>query len=300
MILKSNYLNTDMMEFLEMKILGTKLKEIRKANGLSQAELAAGICTQATISLIEKKGQVPSTKILLSICQRLGVPMTMVIANETDEVHELLDKVQGLLFDGDFKQGEIVIQAISIHELVSADDYKRYYYYQGQLKLLADQKPDDALFFFNRAFNQYIISPTDVYGVLCTIGISRSYLLKNAPDRARLYVQQAVESLTGIELTVAVDLQLELTIYGSLAAIYHELHEEKTAAKYAHQAIDRAVGQKSLYLLDYLYLILGQAERVDNQQQALADLATAQTLATVRQHTGILEQVKNQLHSSIG
>jgi len=121
------------MEFLEMKILGTKLKEIRKANGLSQAELAAGICTQATISLIEKKGQVPSTKILLSICQRLGVPMTMVIANETDEVHELLDKVQGLLFDGDFKQGEIVIQAISIHELVSADDYKRYYYYQGQL-----------------------------------------------------------------------------------------------------------------------------------------------------------------------
>lgn len=281
-----------------MKILGTKLKEIRKSKGLSQAELAVGICTQATISLIEKKGQVPSTKILLSICQRLDVPMTMVIANETDEVHELLEKAQQLLFDGDFEQCDTVVQMMSVHDLVSTDDYKRYYYYQGQLKLLANQKPDDALFFFNRALNQYIVSPNDIYGVLCTIGISRSYLLKNAPDRARLYVQQAIDSLASIELSTAVPLQVELLIYSSLATVYHELREEFIAADYAHQAINRAVDQKSLYLLDYLYLILGQSEQIVNHQQALIDLTTAQTLAKLRRHSDILKQVEHQLHIS--
>lgn len=40
-----------------MRILGDKLKQIRKARGMSQAELAKGICTQATISLIEKKNR---------------------------------------------------------------------------------------------------------------------------------------------------------------------------------------------------------------------------------------------------
>lgn len=58
-----------------MRILGDKLKQIRKARGMSQAELAKGICTQATISLIEKKEQVPSTKILLEICKRLEITL---------------------------------------------------------------------------------------------------------------------------------------------------------------------------------------------------------------------------------
>jgi Helix-turn-helix. len=38
-----------------MKILGEKIRHYRKLRGISQSELADGICTQATVSLIEKK-----------------------------------------------------------------------------------------------------------------------------------------------------------------------------------------------------------------------------------------------------
>lgn len=278
-----------------MKILGTKLKEIRKAKGFSQAELADGICTQATISLIEKKGQVPSTKILLSICQRLGIEMTTVIVDEEDQVHNLLDKAQMLLFDADFSGSQLVIQEIPSQQLAQAEDFKRYYYYQGVLKLRLDHKPDDALFFFNRAFNQYIVSPADIYGILCIIGISRSYLMKGANDRAKLYVQEAVDGLAQIEVQAAADLQLELNIYSNLATIYHQLANDQVATKFAHQAIERAVAHNSLYLLDYLYLILGEAEQSTNQSQAIADLKTAQILANIRQHADILEEAENQI-----
>lgn len=37
----------------------------RKEKGFSQQELAAGICTQATLSRLENNGQVPTMKILI-------------------------------------------------------------------------------------------------------------------------------------------------------------------------------------------------------------------------------------------
>lgn len=41
--------------------------EARKAKGLSQTELAEGICTQATLSRFENNGRVPSLKILIQL-----------------------------------------------------------------------------------------------------------------------------------------------------------------------------------------------------------------------------------------
>ncbi|WP_181039363.1 helix-turn-helix domain-containing protein, partial [Enterococcus faecalis] len=49
--------------------------EKRKARGLSQSELAKGICTQVTVSRFEKNGQVPTLKILIQLCNRLELPL---------------------------------------------------------------------------------------------------------------------------------------------------------------------------------------------------------------------------------
>ena len=47
----------------------------RKQAGLSQSELAEGICTQTTLSRFENNGQVPSLKILIQLCNRLSLPI---------------------------------------------------------------------------------------------------------------------------------------------------------------------------------------------------------------------------------
>ncbi|MBR8644357.1 helix-turn-helix transcriptional regulator [[Brevibacterium] frigoritolerans] len=49
------------------------MKELRKQIGLSQEELATGICTQAQISKIEKGDVYPYASTLYLISQRLGV-----------------------------------------------------------------------------------------------------------------------------------------------------------------------------------------------------------------------------------
>lgn len=50
-----------------MKILGNKIKNARLTTGLSQKELAAGICNQSTISNLEKGISIPSLLTLMII-----------------------------------------------------------------------------------------------------------------------------------------------------------------------------------------------------------------------------------------
>jgi transcriptional regulator with XRE-family HTH domain len=58
------------MDFLA---IGEKIKELRKLLGLTQIDLANGICTQAQISKIEKGDVYPYASTLYQISQRLGV-----------------------------------------------------------------------------------------------------------------------------------------------------------------------------------------------------------------------------------
>ncbi|MBT2687181.1 helix-turn-helix domain-containing protein [Bacillus sp. ISL-47] len=58
---------------MDFSAIGGKIKELRKLLGLSQKDLAAGICTQAQISKIEKGDVYPYASTLYLISQRLGV-----------------------------------------------------------------------------------------------------------------------------------------------------------------------------------------------------------------------------------
>ena len=58
---------------MDFSAVGKKIKELRKNIGLSQEELAEGICTQAQISKIEKGIVFPYASTLYLISQKLGV-----------------------------------------------------------------------------------------------------------------------------------------------------------------------------------------------------------------------------------
>lgn len=55
--------------------IGEKIKKRRKEIHMTQAELAAGICTQAMISRIEKKKVKPSKELMERVAERLDVSM---------------------------------------------------------------------------------------------------------------------------------------------------------------------------------------------------------------------------------
>ncbi|MFS8189032.1 helix-turn-helix domain-containing protein [Rossellomorea marisflavi] len=58
---------------MKLAEIGKKINELRKEMTLTQGELAEGICTQASISLIEKGELDPNATILYQIAKKLGV-----------------------------------------------------------------------------------------------------------------------------------------------------------------------------------------------------------------------------------
>ena len=67
-----------------IKVDGALLKEYRKKKGLTQVQLAEGICEQATVSNIENKNMSPGINILSALCKKLNVEISDILV-ETEE-----------------------------------------------------------------------------------------------------------------------------------------------------------------------------------------------------------------------
>lgn len=75
------------MFHLRMFNFGQAIKDLRIKVGLSQKELASGICTQAQISKIEKNNDIPSALLLNQLATKLGVDMNYFF--EMQESHKV-------------------------------------------------------------------------------------------------------------------------------------------------------------------------------------------------------------------
>ncbi|KAA8324412.1 helix-turn-helix transcriptional regulator [Leuconostoc carnosum] len=74
---------------------GQVIRDARKKMHLSQVELAEGITTQATISLVENQDRVPNADVLLAILDRLNLDISQFVSGDflTQKAKELLARV---------------------------------------------------------------------------------------------------------------------------------------------------------------------------------------------------------------
>lgn len=111
------------------EILGQKVVEMRKLRHITQQDLCKGICSQGTISLIEKGKMLPGIDILIALSLRLNVPITYfveaVYLENTAIEMELLEKVEVLLRERTFEE----IYQIAKNELNSESKNNWYRYY---------------------------------------------------------------------------------------------------------------------------------------------------------------------------
>lgn len=72
-----------------MQSIGNKFKTKRKALGLSQKDLADGICEQSLISKIERTNYFPSSDVLYSLSQKLQVDIIYFFDESYETVSDL-------------------------------------------------------------------------------------------------------------------------------------------------------------------------------------------------------------------
>lgn len=135
-----------------MKSLGDAIKSGGLKRNMTQQELAEGICTQATISNIEKAGKLPAINLLLAIADRLDIEIDelyYLIGENTTKNGKIMKKVKLLCSQSRHHDADILLKEINEVELESVSEKKELYYYKGITSLIASNNFSDALFYFN-------------------------------------------------------------------------------------------------------------------------------------------------------
>lgn len=238
--------------------LGEKIKKIRLEKGLTQAELAEGICTQASISNLEKNASVPSLLILLEIGNRLNIEFSELSEYAVEQASPavtVFKKVQNLRSQFKLKEAYSLVQELDVNDLKTNHEKKQYYYYLGITSLLGYNKISDATYNFNLGLNLETETHLEFLDILITNGIGLAYFMESDHEKALTYFEKSLILLDGfLEQT---DSSIEngevLKVYFTSAKFYSEIGNYNKALNLCELSIALQKKLNMNYELDRLY-----------------------------------------------
>lgn len=271
-----------------MKLRGDIFKQIRRKRGLSQTALAEGICTQATISLMEKQNRIPKMNILTALCSRLDITTDEIIENDDVSMTAIFDQIGRLLAERQFEAAQDAMQKIKVKNLQNEFDKQRYYYLLGMLQV-QEQQFDEAIFNFELVLTQFSTTSANIYLAMTTIGMAMAYEKIGSQSRALRLVERAMRLIDEKKLTGG---QMQwIVVYEYIAGLYLTLGQPQAALNAAQRGIDICRQMRSMFLLDRYYLYAGKAQlALANQAVAKQDLEIAHSLALVNQHPELVKE----------
>lgn len=240
-----------------MKSLGEAIKYGRLKLNMTQQELAEGICTQATISNIEKAGKIPAINLLLAIADRLGIEIEefyYLIGENTTENGKIMKKVKLLCSQSRHQDAAILLKEINEVELESVSEKKEFYYYKGITSLIASNNFSDALFYFNISNDIHEEGYTSIYDVLALSGISIVYSMHEEDDKALVYTDRTLQLLDDFvaEGDEKKDTNDIVRIYFNSAKIYSKTKKYEKAVSLSSMGISLQQLNDSMNGLEHL------------------------------------------------
>lgn len=232
-----------------MKVSGEKIKIARKAKRLSQAELAKGICTQATISNIENKNVCDSLDIFSSVCLRLDLQVEDCIENSSEhKLESMLNKVETLCNLVKPEEAYSILNSYTSN--ITTSNYvleTKYFYYKGVTSLLGKNNSSEALFYLHRGSE--IDREINVYNILSVNTIGILYELQNDLRKAKVYYDKSLEMLGNFTLEIPTQV---CKIYFNSAKFYSLIKEYKISFELCIKGIELNKKYNTNYVLDML------------------------------------------------
>ena len=276
-----------------MKLRGDVLKKIRRKRGLSQTALAEGICTQATISLMEKKNRLPKMNILTAICERLNIPTERIVENSGSGINDQFNTIVNDLVAGKFEIATEALNKIPVKKLESDFDKQRYYYLLGMVQVNSN-KIDEAIFSFELVLTQFATTSANIYLAMTTAGMALAYCKRNDPERAARLTDRAVRLIDNKKLIGS--LHQWASIYCQLGELYSNLGNYKDSKDIVERGIELCREHDSLFILDELYLIRGKEElALGDDQQAKETLEIARSISVARRESFVKDEIAAEL-----
>ncbi|ALV22212.1 helix-turn-helix domain-containing protein [Carnobacterium antarcticum] len=213
--------------------------EARKATGFSQVELAEGICTQATLSRFENNGQVPNLKILIKLCNRLGLPLADLfprVGIRYTETIETMNKAEFFLVTSEYEQAAALLNTIAVNTIADSILSLRYFYLKGFIMIFQNCAITDILFNFDKILLAEDTDDSEIFRLLAYTGTGMVYFREADQEKAEFYFNKVLEQIYSYETTELADTWRVLNIVFQCSVFYAEVHEleaSNTLLKYA-------------------------------------------------------------------
>ncbi|ARJ39338.1 hypothetical protein SporoP8_10915 [Sporosarcina ureae] len=244
--------------------LGEEILRLRKFKKMTQTKLSEGICSQPTISMIEKGTIIPGVDILTSIAQKLNVPVTnltnLVLTDNLDRKHEIITDLEGFTIEQRFDE----VYAITSLELKNDIDDKWFeaflkwqhllscYYLKKlsiedtirKVKVLLTTVPDSLL---NKDFLFSKINNT----------IAFLYATKKDYSAALFYYNKIDLDLINGSPRLDRNNYLLRVLYNKTKTLY-DMGELDLAVNHAEQGIAKSIEHESMSVIGNFYYYMGQ------------------------------------------
>lgn len=278
-----------------MIILGGKVKKIRKGLGLTQKELSKNICTQVTISKIENHNQVPSIKILTSICDRLNISVHDVCKTDpnSNSTYELFKQVDYLSSQFEHQKAYKLLTTNIRKKNLSTTDLKQYYYYKGMTLLSGFNNIKEALHNFNLALLTGRSNSVSLLDILITNAIGIAYFSSAEIDIGKEYIDRSIKDLNQLTYVTPDNTNKFLNLFYNSAKFYSELKDYTTAINLCEKGIEFLNEREFNYLLDVLLYEQGY-NLYKNKQKKEAETYyfMASGMALVKKNKVLLEVIR--------
>ncbi|QBP18760.1 helix-turn-helix domain-containing protein [Acetilactobacillus jinshanensis] len=236
-----------------MKVSGKIIKHHRINSGLSQYQLADGICAQATISLIENRNSCPKLGILARIGQRLNIPIHSVIRPSIN----LVDVEEAILQDK-YQKAKRQLSRIPVHKFKVHHQMPQYFCYQGLLSYINDDDRD-ALYYFHKTVIQNFSPINKYYRVWANLGISCVYFKQKDYVKSLEFAKVAKQHLNfDVATKIHQRVRLFIVLRLKLAKLFYQLKAFKISNAVCFQTISDSAKIHSMYKLRDVYTQISQ------------------------------------------
>lgn len=177
--------------------------EARKNLGLSQTELCAGICTQATLSKFEHYGKAPAIKVVIQLCRRLGLTLDEIFPTEPvtkSNESKKLAQAEFALITSEYQAAQSELTTIDFSSL-GQEEQMQYAFVQGYVNALGDQPIKDALHFFDLILNDLDSNHQTIFSLLAFTGSGIAYSRQQDLHQAEYFFQKVFDQLENLALS---------------------------------------------------------------------------------------------------
>lgn len=272
-----------------MRIKGDIIRTVRKQKKLSQVTLAAGICTQGTVSNIENKNVCDSLEILDAICKRLNLSLESVLDdNDEKKLTSLLNRVEELCNTFKHKEAHSLLKSTSINvaDFQNKELEVRWLYFMGITNLLGYNNTTDSLFYFYRA--DELGDSNSVYAILSVNSLGIVYEMANELDKARVYYEKSIDMLKKMTIKIPIE---ATKVFFNTAKFYSLIKNYETAYDLAIEGMALNQTYQSLYMLDLLAYEAAFNDFMRSPELKNPDFNSAKVFATFNNNESLLDVI---------